>query len=53
MQAAGILMEKGINFSKIVDETYYQTTFPPESDTWKSITLRVLHFWTEKRLYQL
>ena len=27
MQAAGILMEKGINFSKIVDETYYQKTF--------------------------
>lgn len=27
MQAAGILMEKGINFTKIVDDTFYTKTF--------------------------
>lgn len=27
MQAAGVLMEKGINFSKIVDDTFYTKTF--------------------------
>lgn len=27
MQAAGILMEKGIDFSRIIDETFYQKTY--------------------------